>query len=739
MFDESTGIALPFSTVFLEEEQKGTVSDSAGFFEISGLCNGEYHLRVSHVGCETLHKTIRLEGDMHLAIGLNHFAAFLNEVTIHGEKEGNTTQISSSVSQQVITGNANKNIAEILKTIQGVNVLKGGAGISKPVIHGLYGNRIDIINNGIVHSGQQWGNDHAPEIDAFAADHLAVVKGTSALQYSGGTLGGLVLVDTKKIPEKQPLTGNVNYIGETNGYGNTFNSQLEKNGKWLAWRLTGTFKLKGDMKTPDYYLTNTGKRETSSSLQLEKEWNEKWNTEFYYSLFNTKTGILRGSHIGNLTDLEEALHRDVPFYTDDSFSYQINAPSQNVKHHLLKLKTRYKPDDNRFWEFTYGGQLNDRKEFDVRRSGRSDIPALSLFQIDHSVQSHYFQQLSNGKVLKSGIQLGYTDNTNDPETGILPLIPDYREQQAGSYIIFQHSKNKFLYELGGRYDFKRLHVWTISQSLPQIVENKSHHFHDRSLSGGLKYEPAKDFSAALNIGGTTRSPAINELYSSGLHQGVSGIEEGDPELHAEKSLKVLLSANWVISDFLVFQGIGYYQAIRDYIYLEPQPEPRLTIRGAFPVFRYTQNDAAIYGSDFLLTWEPAQNINVTAKYAFVNGENREQNIPLVYMPADNLSASVVFSPKNHKLFHHNSFSVTGDYTFEQNDLLPSQDFLPPPEGYFLLSATGSTSFGFKQSSVKISLKAENLLNTRYRDYLNRLRYFADEPGRNFLVQVNYTF
>ena len=739
VFDQSTGIALPFATVFLEEAQKGAVTDSAGLFEISGLCSGEYLLRVSHVGSETYREKLKLETNIYLPVGLNHFTEFLNEVVIHGEKEGNTTQVSSSVSQQVITENASKDFAEILKTIQGVNVLKAGAGISKPVIHGLYGNRIDIINNGIVHSGQQWGNDHAPEIDPLAADHLAVVKGTSALQYSGGTLGGLVLVDTKNISGEQHLTGNVNYIGETNGFGNTINSQLEKNGKLIAWRLTGTFKLKGDQKTPDYYLTNTGKRETSASLQLEKALTENWDTEFYYSLFSTEIGILRGSHIGNLTDLEEALQRDVPFYTKEKFSYEINAPSQKIQHHLLKLKTKYQPDEKRFWEFTYGGQINNRKEFDVRRSGRSAIPALSLFQIDHSLQGRFFQQLPNGTVLKSGVQLGYTDNTNNPETGILPLIPDYREYKVGSYFIFQNSKDKIFYELGGRYDLNRMNVWAISQSLPHTIEKKLHRFQDWSLSGGLKYEPTKDFAATLNLGGTTRAPAINELYSFGLHQGVSGIEEGDPELTTEKSLKVLLSADWIISDFLLFQGTGYYQAIRDYIYLQPQPDPRLTIRGAFPVFLYTQNDAVIYGSDFLMTWEPTQGVNLTAKYAVVKGKNREQNKPLVYMPADNISAKVTFSPKDYRIFHGNSFSVGGEYTFEQKELLPSQDFVPPPEGYFLLSAAASTSFDFAQSALKFSVKAENLLNTRYRDYLNRLRYFADEPGRFILLQLNYSF
>ena len=127
-------------------------------------------------------------------------------------------------------------------------------------------------------------------------------------------------------------------------------------------------------------MTNTGKREGNIALQLEKNFRSKWQNQLYYSLFNTEIGILRGSHVGNLTDLEEAIGRDEPFFTKENFSYEIEAPRQLVTHHLLKLESKYSISEQSFLNFQYGGQLNDRKEFDVRRSGRSELPALSLEQ-----------------------------------------------------------------------------------------------------------------------------------------------------------------------------------------------------------------------------------------------------------------------------------------------------------------------------------------------------------------------
>ena len=65
--------------------------------------------------------------------------------------------------------------------------------------------------------------------------------------------------------------------------------------------------------------------------------------------------------------------------------------------------------------------------------------------------------------------------------------------------------------------------------------------------------------------------------------------------------------------------------------------------------------------------------------------------------------------------------------------------MPAPEAYFLLGASLGTHFKIKDSMMKVSVKAENLLNQSYRDYLNRFRYFADEPGINVSFNVNYSF
>lgn len=740
ILDKGTNIPLEYSTIFLENTEEGTISDERGFFEIKNICPAEYHIQVSHIGCHSEEYFIKIKKDTVLKIYLSHHAELLDEVVIHGSQEDNSTEASQTISRGAIADEGNKNLSDILENISGVSVLKNGSGISKPVVHGLFGNRVAILNNGITQSGQQWGNDHAPEIDPFVADHLSVVKGASALAYGGNSLGSVVLVETDNIQEDPHLHGEVNYVLQTNGWGHTLNSTIEKNGKWAAWRLIGTLKRQGDNQTPNYFLTNTGKQENNFALQLEKQFHPKWKTDFYYSLFNTKIGILQGSHIGNLTDLEDAIGKEEPFFTEDKFSYNITFPRQEVTHHLVKAEAKYFLDDEKIIKLKYGGQLNNRKEYDIRRGISSERPSLSLSLYSHNFEATYNGLLGEKIFLKAGVQFEMTDNGNNPGTGVSPLIPNNRSYQTSTYWILQNDQTKnWLFELGGRYSFRDLTVKTFTQTLPKELEILNHRFHNYAFSTGVRWKKNDFFKTNFNIGYLLRAPEVNELYSFGLHQGVSGIEEGNRNMDVEKSMKALLSLDFRIQNKFFVQALGYFQNIQDFIFLEPQEEFRLTIRGAFPVFLYQQTDANIAGLDLLLKYEPKQNLSFITKYAIVRGYDLTNNIGLINIPSDNIFSSITYTFKDGLKWKNNFLTVNGRYVFQQRRITEAQDFLLPPDGYFLLGMQVGTNWEWHDSTLKISLRAENLLNSTYRDYLNRLRYFADEDGINLSLNLNYRF
>jgi len=739
VLDESTGIPMEYAGVYIQETKQGVSADSLGYFKLEKVCTGRYHIQVSHIGCENENLYIHLTRDTFLYILLHHHAELLNEIAVHGSRNDNSTQIVNSISKEEISRESNKNFAELLEKIAGVSTIKNGSGIAKPVIHGLYGNRIAIVNNGLIQAGQQWGNDHAPEIDAFMVDHLTVVKGAGALAYGGNGLGGIILAENNPISPDPHLHGLVNYIHQSNGRGHTVNAQVQQHRSWASWRLSGTFKAMGDHKTPDYFLTNTGKKEKNLGFQLEKKWSDQWNSRFQYSLFTAQIGILRGSHIGNLSDLESAIGRPIPFFTKDQFSYQTESPRQSVRHHLVRLENKLFLKNDQVISINYGGQLNERKEFDVRRSGRSDLPALSLNQFSHFLEGIYNKAGNPGNLFKTGAQFNFIVNTNDPETGILPLIPNYQGVTASLFGILQQQKDKAQWEMGLRYDLKSINAVTISKTLPRTINRYNPLFHNLNLSIGNKLQLEPRVNLTTNLGYVIRSPEANELYSFGLHQGVSGLEEGNPDLRQEKSLKAIASLDALAFKKLFFQVVGYWQYINDYIYLQPQKEYRLTIRGAFPVFSYLQTDASIWGFDMMATSEWNKHLKSTAKISLVSGQDRTNHLPLVYIPPPQVQADLQYSFGPNGVGSNSYLSLQGKQVFKQNRLEAGQDLLETPGAYALFSLEGGTGVSFNHSLLKFSFQVENLFNTTYREYLNRLRYFADEPGINISLRVNYSF
>lgn len=739
VIDASTEEPLAFATIWVENLEKGLTTNANGTFELAALCTNEYQLKISSLGYGEKEIHVVLSGDTMVIIGLQKSSVELDVVEVEG-KAGQELweQQQTTIDTEDIAKDGGKSLAEITATVGGVSTLQTGTGLAKPIIHGLYGNRVVIVNNDLPQSGQQWGNDHAPEIDPNAATSIHVVKGVGAIEYGSNAIGGVVRIDNEEVSDDTQFEGGVNYTFESNGRGHHLSTHMQKGGGWMNWKMTGSAKISGDRHTPDYYLRNTGVREGNISIQVNKRLNKRWSILGYYSLFTTQIGILRGAHVGNLTDLEQAIGRSQPFFTQEEFSYTIEAPQQKVQHHLLKWKAKYQLNEYNSLEFLYGGQLNKRQEFDVRRSGRSDIPAMSMFLQTQEIKSTW-KHLSRDakKVIKSGVIINWTDNSNDTEeTGILPLIPDYQYLKLGAFVTYKQKMREWEWEVGGRYDRKYEEVLAISRDLPRRIIRYTPELTDYALIGGIGTDWWEGkWQTNWTLAWTQRAAAINERFSFGLHQGVSGIEEGQIGLNAERSLKAVWNNNIAFTPKVSLNTVVYGQVIDDYIYLIPQDELRLTIRGAFPVYRYEQTDAFLWGGEAIVNWQLSSQWKWRIGYALVRGINRTSGKALTFIPADNWQTTMEYEWPKWGV----TFSSTLRYVAEQKRWDETQDFLAPPADYWLLDGEISKKITLMNKNLTLSLQINNVLNQKYRNYLNRQRYFADEMGRNSRFQIRWLF
>ena len=86
-----------------------------------------------------------------------------------------------------------------------------------------------------------------------------------------------------------------------------------------------------------------------------------------------------------------------------------------------------------------------------------------------------------------------------------------------------------------------------------------------------------------------------------------------------------------------------------------------------------------------------------------------------------------------------TFELNNKYIFEQKNILSEQDFASPPKGYNLTGIKISGERRFSGNPFNMFLRIDNLFNVSYRDYLNRLRYFADDLGINTVLGLNLNF
>ena len=186
------------------------------------------------------------------------------------------------------------------------------------------------------------------------------------------------------------------------------------------------------------------------------------------------------------------------------------------------------------------------------------------------------------------------------------------------------------------------------------------------------------------------------------------------------------------------------------MYLEPVGIEQ-TIRGAFPVWNYLQSDSELYGVDLTLSYDFSESFNFSNKSAYTKGNNIDANRPLINIPAFNTKNSVTYKNDNWKNF---SVSLTSEWTAEQTEFPDNNfetfvaatnesilvDFSTPPNAFHLLHLYSEITFKTSNyTDLNVAVSINNLLDTKYRAYLNRLRYFADDVGRNIMLQLQFNF
>lgn len=743
-------------------------TNKKGQFSFDKIPAGKYTLIAQHPDCNDYTENIGVDKDVQLVITLEHHIKDIETVTIHGSHKNNGSLVVKTLNKSDIEKNSTDNLGNLLSRISGVTALKTGNNISKPVIHGLYGSRICILNNGVRLAEQEWGVEHAPNVDINNFQHIDVIKGASALKYGSDAIGGVVVMEPEIFPKKDTIKGSIGLTGISNGRGLGLDADVArvwKNG-W-AVKSGGSIKKLGDQSAPNYNLKNTGMDFSSFNFTVQNNTYER-GISFDYYLTNQNIGILRDSHVSTSEDYDRAMNANPPIYSG-KFTYDIDNPRQVIEHHIAKVSAFKRFENIGKLSATYSYQYNHRQEYDIRRGNLNETPSLDMELMTHQFNINDLLEREKWS-LETGIDASFQNNYSDPATKARRLIPNYDKYSAGAYSVFKYKISpEFNFEAGARYDFTRYDVtkwydksdWEklYADAYPQfyvktdqnrVLTRPQLNYNNVSFNAGLEYRPNANFDLKFNYAKVGRSPNVAELFSDGLHHSAGIIETGYMGLKNEQGHQFNLNVD---SKFNVLKGLNvsvnpYFFITKNFINEIPVGI-KGTIRGVFPEWAYQQIDAKMYGVDLDVNWRLTDNLTYVGKGSYVYGQDDTHDEPLILMMPPNFSNALQFKKQNWSNFY---FTVENQTFLKQTrfpirnatlelyvngELVDKEiDFSTPPNGYSLWNIQTGINIS---KNLSAGLIVNNLFNTSYREYLNRLRFFADEAGRNFILNFRYRF
>ena len=736
VFSATDHTPLAFTAIRIPVEHLQVYSDEKGQFEICGLRPGRHRLVFLQLGYDSLVKEVETGGKK-LLIHLEEQNRWLHAVDVKGRHRHFESEVveNSALHGEELEQSRGLSLGELLKKIPGVTAIQSGPGVFKPSIQGMSAQRVAIIQNGVKLEGQQWGFDHAPETDPGLADEVVVVRGAQSVRYGSESMGGSILLDPGDIENTDRPALRLNSAFFTNGRGFSQGLRLQQRhsgSQNISWRISANARKSGNFHTARYYLGNTALEEYSTSILLRHENSSRWKNELSASYFYSKPGIFSGAHISSPEGIRQSFSRPDSSYRY-SFSYAIERPYQQARHLTGKFKSRYQWNEHQESSLSISYQRDVREEFDIiRRSAQCpDCPQL-YFELQNRQAELLHHVRSEGREISLGITGQYQSNVVERRI----LIPNFRLWQGAVFATASLFRGNWAWETGFRMEGRRQQIFRyIGETLEQPIFRYLYFMG----SAGFRYEFSHHWHARMNLQFSQRPPSVTELFSNGVHQGSASFEKGDELLLPESMAGINASVHHESENAEVLLNL-FYNYSDNYIYLSPVKDSIvLSIRGPYPFFRYRQTGVSMLGCDLSATWRIRENCQLNLQGSLIRSRDLDAGTGLIFQQADRLQLQLRWQERKRGKEKWQLTADAGPLLVARQSRAPQSDFVAPPPGYVLWNARLLLRNITGKFPLECSLEGQNLLNTAYRDYQNRFRYFAMDTGRNLILRMNLNF
>ncbi len=746
-------------TVYLFESKQSSISDANGYFIISDVNPGEYHFHAVLLGYKTVGKDVSVStGHVNLSFAMETSSKKLKPIVIEAESEHHSLETPpihvDILEREQLERSMSMGLSNALKEFQGVDAISTGMNISKPVIRGMSGNRLAVIESGIKQEGQQWGTDHGLEIDQYHLDEIAIIKGASSLSYGSDGTSGIVLIKQPTIPPSghTEVRARAIYGSVNESYGAM--ASVKGNLNRLSYRVALTSVFAGDYKIPadsfnyanwilpvvDQTLTNTASRELNGRINLG--WHHRnGNTALTLSSFNQTNGFFPG-----------AFGAPNPFaVVPDGDTRNVSTPYQEVNHQKVSINHDHHLEHH-WLKVDLGYQLNTRKEIEGTSFNEADNVEQLALQLElHTITSNIrLEQIDDHKKWKytAGIQTSYMDNQI---AGREFLIPDYSSINSGIYFIERLKLTDITTISGGvRADFAYVTTQEhyrearfLGESFGSVQRSTGfdRDFFNYAASLGIDQTLNEHMDIRLNGARTFRVPNIAELASNGPHHGSFRYERGNADLTTEKGYQS--DIEWIFENEKWHTSItGFYNYFDNYIYIKPTGQfPTYDIPDTivpFPepgqIYEYVEAEVIHRGGELDVEYQLLDEwaVNVAGSYVELKQFDFDIHLPLV--PPLKWNVGLKWEKSMNGWLNFLYAGIQLEAAADQNNVDQNEDVTV---GYEILHFNTGLKFG-RQSQWSVDMSIRNLMDTEYFNHLSQYRQIGlPEPGRNVMVQLRY--
>lgn len=691
------------AVVMLQETRQLATAGPDGSFTFQALKPGRYHVVVISTGFSSKHMEVDVaEPETARVFKVEPELHFAEVVSVSAEPRDQfrSYQPTSVLAGQDLTRELGTTLGATLLSQPGMALRSFGAAPARPVIRGLDGDRVQILED-----GQRTGDlssqsgDHGVTINPAASSRIEVVRGPATLMFGSNAIGGLVNVISNAVPNQAVRgtrgTATID-LGSNAGQATGGTDIWWGNGSW-ALHAGGGGGRAGDYRTPEAVVDNTQSRSAFGSAGLS------WTgTRGYlggsYGYEDTRYGLpYVEDGLVELTPRRHLINVRGEARNLDGFVSAVKAAlaARRYRHEELvagEVGTRFR---------------NDTTEVDVSASHR----AVGAF---------------------SGTAGAWVLDRSFSASGDEALAPPVDQRGFAAFLYEEVAWHHVTLQFGGRVDHARFE--------PRGGSLPARDFTEGSASIGVLFNPAfagHRSTFAVSLARAARYPALEELYFNGPHPGNFAFEIGNPDLRAERALGFDASFRWRSARFST--ELTYFRNdIDGFIFRNPVddlPDGEADVHDGhhhdeFPIIRYVGRDSVVQGAEVHGDVHLSGRFFADFSADYVRGELKDTGEPLPRIPP--LRGRIGLQYRSGAFNAGSEVSAVSD----QKRVSGAET---ATAGYALLKLHASYSFVSGRTTSTVTARADNVTDRLYRSHLSYVKDFVPEMGRTFKLVYRLSF